>query len=283
MSFNAALAIHIHTHGDRTLSLETVALAEEESLLIHRVSFTADRQIKLRETDADGRLIFRADADPVLRWNVSATVLEWEGLADAHPGPLSREALIFANGPRASGRYPHQFRKQLAGEDVGILFYESPSTEHEGGDTSEISFGIALEFSDLETTTEEAWTTQVPAWTDPEPTANSAAYLAFLALYPVDPPEGGPAGTANPRTYGWAPGRMLAAGAGTMVATGAHTLFYLDSSVDVDGLTVSVWAEDDQGNHPGTTPVDEVTVSGNSFTVTVPEAGSYTLFLRTAV
>lgn len=281
MSFNPALAIHVHTHGDRTLALETVALAEEDNLLIHSVSFTADRQIKLRETDADGRLIFRADADPVLSWNVRATVLEWAGLADAHPGPLSREALIFANGPRALTRYPHQFRKQLAGEDVGILFYEQPNTEHEGGDTSEISFRIALEFSDLQTTTTEAWTTQVTGWTDPETTEDSAEYTAFLALYPVDPPEGGPEGTEDPRSFGWRPGWTLAAGDSTMAAKGPGTLFYLDSSVDVEGLTVSVWAEDDQGMHPDSAPVDEVTVSGNSFTVTVPADGSYTLFLRT--
>ena len=281
MSFDPARAIHVHAHGARSIAIETVTLAEEDALLIHSVSFSADRQVKVRELDADGTLIFRADADPVLSWQVRATVLEWRGLADAHPGPLSREALVFANSQRGGNRYPHQFRRQIDGDDVGILFYESPSTDHEGGDTSEISFRIALEFSDLHTDTDEAWTTQVTGWTEPEPTLESDEYLAFLAAYPVDPPEGGPDGSADPRSYGWRPGWLFDAGDTDFLATGPGTMFYLDSSVDVDGLTVTVWAEDDDGNHTESTPTDETTVSGNSFTVTVPADGRYTLFLHT--
>jgi len=171
MPFDPLKAVHIHTHGDRTIALNTIGCAEEENLLIHACGFSADRQIKIREHSPDGELIFRADADPVLVWRVRATVLAWSGLANAHPGPLARQALVFANG----GRIPHQFlpfRAQYEGEEPGILFYESPSTDVEGGDTAEISFNVALEFSDLDTEnhagheslTPGGWTFTVPAY-----------------------------------------------------------------------------------------------------------------------
>lgn len=176
MSFNSALAVHIHAHGNRTIDTGVIGVAEEENLIIHACGFSASRQ-KIRETTPEGELIFRADFDPVLTWNIRATVLAWTGLADAHPGPLSRQALLFANG----NRYPHQFRREAEGEEVGILFYEDPNTEHEGGDTPESSFRIALEFSDLDTTNHagaetitpqpagwNGWTVTVPGFT-PEP------------------------------------------------------------------------------------------------------------------
>lgn len=170
MSFDPLKAVHIHAHGARTIDTDVIGVAEEENLLIHACAFAAARQ-KLRETTPEGELIFRADYDPTLTWNVRATVLAFAGLADAHPGPLSRQALLFANGYR----YPHQFRREAEGEDVGILFYEDPSTDHDGGDTPEINFRVALEFSDLDTTNhagEETlgagWTVTVPGYT-PEP------------------------------------------------------------------------------------------------------------------
>lgn len=175
MSFDPLKAVHIHAHGARTINTNVIGCAEEENLLIHSCGFSADRQIKIRKHTPEGELIFRADADPVLMWRVRASVLAWSGLADAHPGPLARQALVFANG----GRIPHQFlpfRAQYDGEEPGILFYESPSTDVEGGDTPEISFNVALEFSDLDTgnhagseTLGGRWTFHVPGYVPEEP------------------------------------------------------------------------------------------------------------------
>lgn len=238
MSFDPLKAVHIHAHGARTIGAEMIGVAEEENLLIHACGFSASRQ-KIRETTPEGELVFRADFDPTLTWNVRATVLAFAGLADAHPGPLSRQALLFANGYR----YPHQFRSEAEGEAVGILFYEDPSTEHDGGDTPEISFTVALEFSDLDTTNhagEETlgvgWTITVPGYTPETPVpdawtempAQSAASLtaAGMAAILSDAFAGGysfGAAALTLRLYDGDP-----AGAGTPIS---------------DPLTLTAWAD----------------------------------------
>lgn len=177
-AFDPSYAVHVQTHGGRTLNTAVIGVLEEASLLVHSVACRGSRQ-KLREFDHEENLILRADYDAVLTWSVTATVLDFSGLADYHPGaPLSRQGLLFANG----GRTPYQFRREASGDEVGVLYFEDPSTSHDGGDTPEISFGVTLEFSDLDTdrfpgeeTTGEGWTVTVPGFT-PDPAA---------AVYPL--------------------------------------------------------------------------------------------------
>lgn len=174
-AFNPLAAVLAHRHGAGTLNSAVIGVSDEDNLLVHSCGFHAARQ-KIRELSPEGELLFRADFDPVLTWSLQATVLDWAGLANAHPGPLARQSLVFANG----GRIPHQFlafKTQYDGEEPGILYYEDPRTEHQGGDTPELSVTITLEFSDLdtehyaghETFTPGGWTVFVPSVTPGEP------------------------------------------------------------------------------------------------------------------
>ncbi len=173
-AFNEAYAVLLHQHGAVTIDIATVGLQPEANLLIHPCTITARRE-KLRELNAEGILIFRADFDPTLRWDVAATVLEYEGLADYHPGTrLSRQALTFVQ----ANRIPHQFLREADGDEVGVLFYEDPTDGIDGGDTTEINFGITLEFSDLDTTNHpgeetlgDGYTSYVPPAVPDAPTA----------------------------------------------------------------------------------------------------------------
>ncbi len=148
MSFDSTRAVLIHNHGaPRGLQASSVGLTDEENLLIHRCRINATRQ-KERILDHEGSLLLRADFDAVLTWSVQATVLDYLGLANYHPGtPLARQALAFAQ----SNRTPHQFLREADGEEIGLLYFEDPDTDVAGGDTPETSFKVVLEFSDLDT------------------------------------------------------------------------------------------------------------------------------------
>lgn len=187
----AQKAVLIQSHGVQTFDPLVVGLTAEDYLLIHACTFSATRE-KIRELDSEGALVLRVDFDPVLSWSLQASVTGWGGLADCHPGPLSRQALLFANG----ARYPHQFRREASGEEIGVLFYEDPSTTVNGGDTPEISIRLTLEFSDLDTDnfpgteTSSSWLTRVtgpaPAYADiPDQTAQAIQTTARTAVAQV--------------------------------------------------------------------------------------------------
>lgn len=175
MSYDPFKAVHVHYHGDRTIDTAVIGLLDEDNLLIHSCSCSGTRK-NVRELSGepgqDGQLIFRADYDPVLTWSLRASVLAFAGLGDFHPGPLSRQALVFANG----GRFPFQFRREASGEEVGVLYYEDPTTTTDGGDTPELDVKITLEFSDLDTTNHpgeetygEGWKVYVAPYTVEDP------------------------------------------------------------------------------------------------------------------
>lgn len=255
---SAVIAAHVDSLSFDPSTL--LRLQAEEYLLVHscRARGTRDRKIVL---GAQGQRLMDVRYNPQLVYEVEATALAMRGLANYHPGrALSDRSLTFANG----GVPPFGFESEAIGGRAGKMIYLDPSHDPGAGDTLEVSFKVEHIFVD---------------YMDAE-TEDSAEYLAFLEAYPVDAPEGGPSGSADPRSYGWRPGWRMDAGASTMLAKGPFTMFYLDSSVAVDGLTVSVWAEDAEGYHTGTAPVDDAVVSGNSFTVTVPSDGFYTLFLH---
>jgi len=148
MAFDSHRAVLIHNHGpSRGLQPSIIGLQDEENLLIHRCRIDATRQ-KERLLDHEGVLFLRADFDAVLTWSVQATVLTFDGLPNYHPGtPLARQALAFAQ----QNRTPHQYLREADGDEIGLLYYEDPSTDTIGGDTPETSFQIVLEFSDLDT------------------------------------------------------------------------------------------------------------------------------------
>lgn len=147
-SFSPAPAVLMHAHGATVIQAEVVGLEEEDNLLIHSCQISASRQ-KERLLDHEGRLWLRADFDAVLTWTVRASVLGYAGLADYHPGtPLPRQALAFAQ----ANRTPHQFLREASGQEIGVLYYEDPTSDTAGGDTPEGTFRITLEFSDHDTT-----------------------------------------------------------------------------------------------------------------------------------
>ena len=143
MAFSPTAAVIVHSLADLDAAvLET--LKAEDALLIHRCTRDASR-VTRRAVDTAGACFLRVDLDPVLRYHVSASVLEAAGLANYHPGrKLSAQALAFMNATDM----PFQFN-----ETPAVLIYEAPSLDPGAGDIPSIDFSIAVEFSDLDTVT----------------------------------------------------------------------------------------------------------------------------------
>lgn len=143
----AAVVVHSHVSLD-TAVLET--LRAEDFLLIHRCRCSATRANR-RAIDTDGQCFLRVDLDPVIRFQVTASVLEASGLANYHPGrKLSAQALQFANG----ADLPFQFD-----EGPAVFIYENPTLDPGPGDLPTIEFTVAVEFSDLDSTNYPATST----------------------------------------------------------------------------------------------------------------------------
>lgn len=137
----AAAAASIIVHTMEALDpavLET--LQPEDCLLVQSCQRSGSSQ-RIEETDSEGNLVLSIHYDQRLVYAIQADVLEWDGLADYHPGrALSSRALDFANGSRAM-----QF------EDSGTLVYVAPQQTAGAGQLPSISFQIERLFADLDT------------------------------------------------------------------------------------------------------------------------------------
>jgi hypothetical protein len=154
----AASAILVHTMEALDPAVfET--LQAEDALLVQSCQRSGSSQ-RIEETDSAGNLVLSIHYDQRLVYSIQADVLEWDGLADYHPGrALSARALDFVNGARAM-----QF------EDSGTLVYVSPQQTAGAGQLPNIAFQVERLFADLDTATY------------PTGTASSFTYLATQAV-----------------------------------------------------------------------------------------------------
>lgn len=153
----AAASIIVHTMVDMDPAvLET--LQPEDCLLVQSCQRSGSSQ-RIEETDSQGNLVLSIHYDQRLVYAIQADVLEWDGLADYHPGrSLSSRALDFANGSRAM-----QF------EESGTLVYVAPQQTAGAGQLPSISFQVERLFADIDTAAY------------PSGTASSYTYLAAQA------------------------------------------------------------------------------------------------------
>lgn len=108
---------------------------EEEFLLIQSCVPVVEQPAPDKYFLPGGRNILTVYQPGQLSWQVEASVLEWDGLADYHPGAaLSRRLLPFDN---AASRRPFQF------SDGAVLVYESPRLTAPAGGLPTIAFTIA--------------------------------------------------------------------------------------------------------------------------------------------
>jgi hypothetical protein len=154
----AAASILVHTMEALDPAVfET--LQAEDALLVQSCQRSGSSQ-RIEETDSDGRLVLSIHYDQRLVYSIQADVLEWDGLADYHPGrALSARALDFINGTQAM-----QF------EDSGTLVYVSPQQTAGAGQLPSIAFQVERLFADLDTAAY------------PSGTASSFTYLATQAV-----------------------------------------------------------------------------------------------------
>lgn len=146
-AFSSNKAVLVALHGSRVFDPAVIPLEEEgDYLLVNGLSWQTGFREQRRIANWKGQPLYRRDADPFLNFTLRAAVMGWGGMADAHPGPLTREALVFANG----GRVPHKFMREAGGEAVGLFYYEGASTEHAGGDVPEITINLSLDFTGLD-------------------------------------------------------------------------------------------------------------------------------------
>jgi hypothetical protein len=127
------------------------ALQEEEFLLTHKcrrsASCQTERVMGLRANRGTGAAIdehpvclLRVDYDQQLEFQIDATALALQGLANHHPGAgLDDYALTFLNG---AGDLPFLFQG-------GTWIYMEPSQDCAAGDLAEISFRVVREFTGL--------------------------------------------------------------------------------------------------------------------------------------
>jgi hypothetical protein len=154
----AAAAIIVHTmEALDPAVLET--LQSEDCLLVQSCQRAGSSQ-RIEETDSEGNLVLSIHYDQRLVYSIQADVLEWDGLADYHPGrALSARALDFANGSRAM-----QF------DESGTLVYVAPQQTAGAGQLPSVSFQVERLFADLDTAAY------------PSGTASSYAYLSAQAV-----------------------------------------------------------------------------------------------------
>lgn len=145
-AFSPSHAVLVALHGVQTFDPAVIPLEAEDYLLVNNLSYSTGMRVQRRLTNWLDQPIYRRDADPFLNFTLRAVVTGWGGLTDAHPGPLTRQSLIFANGDRV----PHQFMREAGGESVGLFYYDGASTDHAGGDTPEITVNLSLDFTGLD-------------------------------------------------------------------------------------------------------------------------------------
>jgi hypothetical protein len=226
----AASAILVHTMEALDPAVfET--LQAEDALLVQSCQRSGSSQ-RIEETDSAGNLVLSIHYDQRLVYSIQADVLEWDGLADYHPGrALSARALDFVNGTQAM-----QF------EDSGTLVYVSPQQTAGAGQLPSIAFQVERLFADLDTATY------------PSGTASSFTYLATQAvaelpasattalleavfygtaitgdltatLYNGDPASGGTAVSSAIVCDPWTAAAPIVAGGDTSVITSAEITF----------------------------------------------------------
>jgi hypothetical protein len=226
----AASAILVHTMEALDPAVfET--LQAEDALLVQSCQRSGSSQ-RIEETDSTGNLVLSIHYDQRLVYSIQADVLEWDGLADYHPGrALSARALDFVNGARAM-----QF------EDSGTLVYVSPQQTAGAGQLPSIAFQVERLFADLDTAAY------------PTGTASSFTYLATQAvaelpasattalleavfygtaitgdltatLYNGDPASGGTAVSSAIVCDPWTAAAPIVAGGDTSVITSAEITF----------------------------------------------------------
>jgi hypothetical protein len=226
----AASAILVHTMEALDPAVfET--LQAEDALLVQSCQRSGSSQ-RIEETDSAGNLVLSIHYDQRLVYSIQADVLEWDGLADYHPGrALSARALDFVNGTQAM-----QF------EDSGTLVYVSPQQTAGAGQLPNIAFQVERLFADLDTATY------------PSGTASSFTYLATQAvaelpasattalleavfygtaitgdltatLYNGDPASGGTAVSSAIVCDPWTAAAPIVAGGDTSVITSAEITF----------------------------------------------------------
>jgi hypothetical protein len=226
----AASAILVHTMEALDPAVfET--LQAEDALLVQSCQRSGSSQ-RIEETDSAGNLVLSIHYDQRLVYSIQADVLEWDGLADYHPGrALSARALDFVNGTQAM-----QF------EDSGTLVYVSPQQTAGAGQLPSIAFQVERLFADLDTAAY------------PTGTASSFTYLATQAvaelpasattalleavfygtaitgdltatLYNGDPASGGTAVSSAIVCDPWTAAAPIVAGGDTSVITSAEITF----------------------------------------------------------
>ena len=229
---SAAAAASILVHTMEALDpavFET--LQAEDALLVQSCQRSGSSQ-RIEETDSAGNLVLSIHYDQRLVYSIQADVLEWDGLADYHPGrALSARALDFVNGAQAM-----QF------EDSGTLVYVSPQQTASAGQLPSVAFQVERLFADLDTATY------------PTGTASSFTYLATQAvaelpasattalleavffgtaisgdltatLYNGDPASGGTAVSSAIVCDPWTSAAPIVAGGDTAVITSAEITF----------------------------------------------------------
>ena len=132
-AFDPFYAIGVHSTVDFDPTV-LASLQAEDFLLIHRCEPEV-KQGKEEFFRPVGKNILTVYSPGQLSWNIEASVLRWEGLADYHPGAaLSRRLLPCAN---ATYRRPFQFATG------GVLVYESPRLGQPAGGLPSLAFTIA--------------------------------------------------------------------------------------------------------------------------------------------
>jgi hypothetical protein len=150
--FNPDAAILYAAAPDINIDEGAFALQEEDFLLTHRCRRTAQCQTERvlgqkasrsglgSSVNPDVECLLRVDFDQTLEFQIEATALALQGLADHHPGAgLDDYALAFLNG---AGPLPFRFLD-------GTWIYMDPSQDCAAGDLAEISFRVVREFTEL--------------------------------------------------------------------------------------------------------------------------------------
>lgn len=133
-AYDYAVLVH-NARSDKPLNTDVVeGLKEEEFLLVESCEIVVDTS-KEQVFGKDGKNLLTVYSPGQLSWNVNSLVLDYDGLADFHPGAaLTRRLLPCAN---AAARRPFQFA------EGGVLVFESPRLTQGQGTLPGIAFTIA--------------------------------------------------------------------------------------------------------------------------------------------
>lgn len=146
-----ATAFDATAHRLSSLAVQTLVALDSsvltelqgEDFLLIQSCLRAGTSERLQEVDEDGELVLDIHFNQKLTYAISARVLEFDGLADYHPGrSLDDRLLAFANGRRA-----------LQFTNTGKLIYLDPRQTLSAGDLPSIDFTVEHIFIDLDETT----------------------------------------------------------------------------------------------------------------------------------